>query len=78
MPILKSQKARFSGWGNRRLQLAIKDDREDVLMQQQDFIQVLKDPLAQELMQSNIPARLAYVGADGFPCDPDWLPLERS
>lgn len=36
-------------------------------MTQQDVIQVLSDPLAQELMRSNIPARLAYVGPDGFP-----------
>jgi len=36
-------------------------------MQQQDVARVLSDPLAQELMQSNIPARLAYVGPDGFP-----------
>jgi hypothetical protein len=31
-------------------------------MQQQDVARVLSDPLAQELMQSSIPARLAYVG----------------
>jgi len=37
------------------------------MMQQQDVTRVLSDPLAQELMQSNIPARLAYVGPDGFP-----------
>ena len=36
-------------------------------MQQQDVTRVLNDPLAQELMQSSIPARLAYVGPDGFP-----------
>ena len=36
-------------------------------MQQQDVARVLSDPLAQELMQSSIPARLAYVGPDGFP-----------
>lgn len=36
-------------------------------MTQQDVIQVLSDPLAQELMRSKIPARLAYVGPDGFP-----------
>lgn len=40
---------------------------EGVMMQQQDVARVLSDPLAQELMQSNIPARLAYVGPDGFP-----------
>jgi Pyridoxamine 5'-phosphate oxidase len=36
-------------------------------MQPQDVTRVLNDPLAQELMQSSIPARLAYVGPDGFP-----------
>src|SRR2546427_7412701 len=36
-------------------------------MQTQDVSQVLSDPLAQELMQSSIPARLAYLGLDGFP-----------
>ena len=36
-------------------------------MQQQDVARVLSDPLSQELMQSSIPARLAYMGADGFP-----------
>ncbi|MDQ2997194.1 MAG: hypothetical protein M3R61_09095 [Chloroflexota bacterium] len=34
---------------------------------QQNIIQVLSDPLAQELLNSNIPARLAYTGPDGFP-----------
>ena len=33
-------------------------------MQPQDVARVLSDPLAQELMQSSIPARLAYVGPD--------------
>jgi hypothetical protein len=36
-------------------------------MQKEDVLRVLGDPLAQELIQSNIPARLAYVGPDGFP-----------
>jgi hypothetical protein len=36
-------------------------------MQQQDVTKVLSDPLAQELMQSSIPARLAYLGHDEFP-----------
>src|SRR5260370_10465546 len=36
-------------------------------MQPQDVPRVLSDPLAQELMQSSIPARLAYLGPDGFP-----------
>ncbi len=30
-----------------------------IVMQQQDVARVLRDPLAQELMQSSIPARLA-------------------
>jgi len=37
------------------------------MMQQQDVARVRSDPLAQELIQSNIPARLAYVGPDEFP-----------
>jgi pyridoxamine 5'-phosphate oxidase-like protein len=37
------------------------------MMSQQDVIRVLNDPLAQELMKSSIPARLAYVGCDEFP-----------
>jgi len=36
-------------------------------MQQDDVSQVLNDPLAQELLDSNIPARLAYTGRDGAP-----------
>jgi hypothetical protein len=36
-------------------------------MQPRDVARVLRDPLAQELMQSSVPARLAYVGPDGFP-----------
>ena len=36
-------------------------------MQPEDVTRVLSDPLAQELMQSSIPARLAYLGPDGFP-----------
>jgi hypothetical protein len=47
-------------------------------MQPQDVTRVLSDPLAQELMQSSIPARLAYLGPDGFPrAIPIWVPLER-
>src|SRR6266481_3977445 len=41
--------------------------QEAVVMQKQDVARVLSDPLAQELMQSSTPARLAYVGPDGFP-----------
>lgn len=36
-------------------------------MQKEDVRRVLSDPLAQELIQSGIPARLAYVAPDGFP-----------
>ena len=36
-------------------------------MQPPDVAAVLADPLALELMRSSIPARLAYVGPDGFP-----------
>ena len=45
-------------------------------MQPQDVTRVLSDPLAQELMQSSIPARLAYLGPDRLSaCDPDRFPL---
>jgi Pyridoxamine 5'-phosphate oxidase len=36
-------------------------------MQRENVIQILNDPLAQELLHSAIPARLAYTGRDGFP-----------
>ena len=36
-------------------------------MKQEQVSQVLNDPLAQELLNSTIPARLAYTGLDGFP-----------
>jgi hypothetical protein len=36
-------------------------------MQQDQILGVLNDPLAQELMQSRTPVRLAYTGLDGFP-----------
>ena len=36
-------------------------------MKQEQVIQVMNDPLAQQLLNSNIPARLAYTGLDGFP-----------
>lgn len=36
-------------------------------MPQDEVVQVLNDPLAQELLHSNIPARLAYTGHDGAP-----------
>ena len=36
-------------------------------MQPNEVMQVLEDPLAQELMQSRIPVRLAYTSTDGSP-----------
>jgi Pyridoxamine 5'-phosphate oxidase len=36
-------------------------------MQRNEVMQVLNDPLAQELMQSRIPARVAYTSRDGSP-----------
>jgi hypothetical protein len=36
-------------------------------MQQEQVTQVMNDPLARKLLNSNIPARLAYIGLDGFP-----------
>ncbi len=36
-------------------------------MQQEDAIQIMNDPLAQELLHSAIPARMAYNGTDGNP-----------
>jgi hypothetical protein len=36
-------------------------------MKQEQLIQVMNDPIAQELLNLNIPARLAYNGLDGFP-----------
>jgi Pyridoxamine 5'-phosphate oxidase len=36
-------------------------------MQQENVTQVMNDPIAQELLNSNIPARLAYTGLDGCP-----------
>jgi hypothetical protein len=36
-------------------------------MRHEDVMAVLNDPLAQELLRSDIPARLAYTGSDGFP-----------
>src|SRR5437764_1345412 len=36
-------------------------------MEQEHVTQVMNDPLAQELLNSDIPARLAYTGRDGFP-----------
>ncbi len=36
-------------------------------MNQREVIDSLNDPLAQELLHSTIPARMAYTGLDGFP-----------
>jgi nitroimidazol reductase NimA-like FMN-containing flavoprotein (pyridoxamine 5'-phosphate oxidase superfamily) len=36
-------------------------------MEPQEVRETLNDPLAQELLHSPIPARLAYTGHDGFP-----------
>ena len=36
-------------------------------MNQEQVIQVMNDPLAHDLLNSNIPARLAYIGLDGCP-----------
>ena len=36
-------------------------------MQRSDVMHVLNDPLAQELIRSNIPARVAYTSLDGSP-----------
>ena len=36
-------------------------------MDSKAVFETLNDPLAQELMHSDIPARLAYTGLDGFP-----------
>src|SRR5215212_1384869 len=42
-------------------------EHPEMSMPYDDVIQVLNDPLAQELLHSNIPARLAYTGRDGAP-----------
>jgi hypothetical protein len=36
-------------------------------MQRDQVIEILSDPMAQELIQSKTPVRLAYTGIDGFP-----------
>src|SRR4051794_31157218 len=40
---------------------------EGVRMTKQGSLELLQDPVSQELMQSKIPARLAYVWTDGTP-----------
>jgi hypothetical protein len=37
------------------------------MMKQEQVIQVLNDPLGQELLHTNPLARLAYLGGDGYP-----------
>src|SRR5499427_11064792 len=37
------------------------------MLVQQGSLELLKDPIAKELLQSTIPARLAYIGTDGGP-----------
>jgi hypothetical protein len=36
-------------------------------MSQENTLQLLNDPIAQELLNSKIPGRLAYIGLDGSP-----------
>src|SRR4051812_8398898 len=36
-------------------------------MQHEKIVEILSNPLAQELISSSTPARLAYHGLDGFP-----------
>ena len=36
-------------------------------MNQNEIKQLMRDPVASELLSSNIPARLAYTGTDGLP-----------
>jgi hypothetical protein len=36
-------------------------------MQREEILAILNEPLAQELMQSRTPMRVAYTGLDGFP-----------
>jgi hypothetical protein len=41
--------------------------QREISMQPEIVAETLHDPLAQELLHSAIPARLAYIGTDGFP-----------
>ena len=48
-------------------------------MPKQGEIDLLSDPIAQDLLHSRIPARLAYVWPDGTPrVVPVLVPLDRS
>lgn len=51
------------------ISLSVREEfgQKEISMQRENVIQVLNDPLAQELLNSAIPARLAYTGRDGFP-----------
>ena len=40
---------------------------ESPAMQEKDILDVINDPVSQRLINSTIPARLAYAGVDGFP-----------
>ena len=40
---------------------------KEVSLQDEKVIEVLSRPLSQKLINSNIPARLAYTGRDGAP-----------
>jgi hypothetical protein len=42
-------------------------------MQRETVMHVLNDPVAQELIWSDIPARVAYTGLDGFPRVFPWV-----
>jgi hypothetical protein len=46
-------------------------------MNRDQVAEVLAKPISQALLESSIPARLAYVGVDGAPGDPDRFPLDR-
>jgi PPOX class probable F420-dependent enzyme len=41
--------------------------QETLMPVQQGSLDLLQDPVAKELLSSNIPARLAYIGTDGAP-----------
>jgi len=52
--------------GRLRLTPASPDEEEDD-MDRDEVIEVLQKPISQELLGSNIPARLAYAGLDAGP-----------
>src|SRR5690348_3754917 len=73
LPFVASRRhrARSNGarcaWTLIPLSLHEESGQKESNMQHENVIQVLNDPLAQELLNSAIPARLAYTGRDGFP-----------